>query len=94
VGAWLLPRVLELTYTTHDLAAFARSCGYAGSPFAWNEARRFLLRCEIDAAFFHLYGLSREEAAYVMDTFPITRRKDEQQYGSYRTKETILSVYT
>ena len=52
---WLLPRVLELTYTTSDMQAFANACGYNGPPFLWNEERRFLLRCELDAAFFHLY---------------------------------------
>src|ERR1039458_8479836 len=53
--AWLLPRVLELTCTAWDLEAFARDCGWSGPPFRWDEARRFLLRCELDAAFFHLY---------------------------------------
>jgi hypothetical protein len=52
---WLAPRVLELVYTAHDLAPLARECGYDGPPFAWDEARRFELRCELDAAFFHLY---------------------------------------
>jgi hypothetical protein len=28
-----------------------------------------------------------------MDTFPITRRKEEQQYGEYRTKRVILEIY-
>ncbi len=52
---WLLPRVLELTYTAWDLEAFAQDCGWSGPPFRWDEERRFLLRCELDAAFFHLY---------------------------------------
>ena len=52
---WLLPRILELTYTAWDLQPFAADCGYAGPPFAWDEERRFLLRAELDAAFFHLY---------------------------------------
>jgi hypothetical protein len=52
---WLLPRVLELTYTAWDLEAFAADCGWSGPPFRWDEERRFLLRCELDAAFFHLY---------------------------------------
>jgi hypothetical protein len=52
---WLLPRVLELTYTSWDLEPFAKDCGYEGPPFAWDEERRFLLRAELDAAFFHLY---------------------------------------
>jgi hypothetical protein len=28
-----------------------------------------------------------------MDTFPIVRRKDEQQHGEYRTKQVILELY-
>lgn len=52
---WILPRVLELTYTAWDLDAFALDCGYDGPPFRWDEERRFLLRCELDAAYFHLY---------------------------------------
>ena len=52
---WLLKRVLELTYTAWELEPFARDCGWYGPPFRWDEARRFLMRCEIDAAFFVLY---------------------------------------
>ena len=54
VGEWLLKRVLELTYTSWDLEAFAGRCGWSGPPFQWNEDRRFVLRCEVEAAFFHL----------------------------------------
>ena len=55
IADWLLPRVVELTFTAWDLEAFAIDCGYASPPFRWDEDRRFLLRAEIDAAFFHLY---------------------------------------
>jgi hypothetical protein len=55
VSDWLLPRVLELTYVAWDLAAFAQDCSWSGPPFRWDEERRFLLRCELDAAFFHFY---------------------------------------
>ena len=90
---WLLPRVLELTYTAWDLEPFARDSGWTGPPFVWDEARRFQLRCELDAAYFHLYGLSRADAAYILDTFPIVRRKDEAAHGTYRTRDTILALY-
>ncbi len=109
---WLLPRVLELTYTAWDLEAFASDCGWPGPPFRWDEDRRFLLRCELDAAFFHLYLGSEDEwrqqpealtrafptprhaVSYIMDTFPIVKRKDEAKHnGHYRTKETILQIY-
>ncbi len=90
---WILPRVLELTYTAWDLESFATDVGYDGPPFRWDAARRFLLRAELDAAFFHLYGIARDDVDYVMDTFPIVRRNDEKAHGEYRTKRVILEIY-
>ena len=93
LGDWILPRALELTYTAWDLEPFAKDCGYDGPPFRWNEERRFLLRCELDAAYFHLYGIERDDVDYIMETFPIVKRKDEKLYGEYRTKRVILEMY-
>lgn len=93
LSAWLLPRVLELTYTAWDLGPFAKDCGYEGPPFRWDEERRFLIRCELDAAFFHLYGIERDDADYILETFPIVKRKDENAFGEYRTKRVILEIY-
>lgn len=93
LGTWLRPRTMELTYTSWDLEPFAHDVGYDGAPFRWDPARRFLLRCELDAAFFHLYGLSHDDAAYVLDTFPIVRRNDEKAHGEYRTKRVILEIH-
>jgi hypothetical protein len=90
---WINPRYIELPYTSWDLEVFAKDCGYEGPPFRWDEDRRFLLRCELDAAFFHLYGIERDDVDYIMETFPIVKRKDVKQYGSYRTKEMILDIY-
>lgn len=117
---WLFCRALELTYTAWDLELFAQDCGWSGPPFRWDEERRFLLRCELDAAFFHLYlpteangnwrlaegennenlaqlkanfPTPRDAVAYIMDTFPIVKRKDESEHGNYRTKNTILEIY-
>jgi hypothetical protein len=121
VRAWILLRALELTYTAWDLEPFAKDCGWSGPPFHWDEGRRFSLRCELDAAFFHLYlpaepggdwrpmegetleevarlkssfPTPRDAVAYIMDTFPIVRRRDEANHdGHYRTKQVILGVY-
>ena len=93
VREWLLLRVMELTYTSWDLQLFALDVGYQGPPFRWDPARRQLLRAELDAAFFHLYGLSRDDTAYVMDTFPIVRKNDEKAFGEYRTKRLILEIF-
>jgi len=62
-------------------------------PFVWNEERRFLLRCGIDALFGHLYNLSRDELYYILDSFPITKRKDESRFGEYRTKRVIIEKF-
>jgi hypothetical protein len=86
--------VLELTYTAHDLEPFARDLGYTGQPFAWDEERRRHLRARLDALYFHLYGLTLDDTAYVMDTFPIVRKYDEEAFnGRYLTKELVLGYY-
>ncbi|MCB1810599.1 MAG: N-6 DNA methylase [Candidatus Competibacteraceae bacterium] len=124
---WLLSRVVELSFTAWDLEFYAQDCGWDGPPFRWDEERRFLMRCELDAAFFHLYlpadengdwrparkadgcpydetpeqleelkrhfPTPRDAVDYIMDTFPIVRRKDEEAYGEYRTKREILEIY-
>ena len=84
--------VLRLTYTAHDMAPF-RPCdlGYDGPPFIWDEEERRHLRARLDALYFHLYGLSRDDADYVLGTFPIVRRTDEAQFGTYRTRDLILA---
>jgi hypothetical protein len=145
--SFIVPRVLELTYTAWDLKAFADDVwkdggretddgklreaieqqwqanaaetggGHAGAeppewiqylvpeepeepkepfphpPFMWDEERRFRLRAELDALYAHLYGLHRDELAYILDTFPIVKRKDEEQYGEFRTKRAILAYF-
>lgn len=92
-GRWLRPRILELTYAAYDMTPFARDLGHTGEPFIWDEERRAVIRAELDALFFHLYGISRDDTDYILDTFPIIKRKDEAKYGSYRTKELILAEY-
>ena len=82
-------RVLELTYTSHDLKAFADDCGWKGSPFPWDTARRTILRAELDAAYLHAYGLNHKDAAYVLSAanFPIVADRRPE------ILQTILNVY-
>lgn len=83
---WLLERTMELCNTSIDIEI-------SNSSPKWNQSRRFQIRAELDAAMFHLYGIKREDVAYIMETFPIVKRRDIQQYGTYKTKETILAIY-
>ena len=90
---WLLTRVLELTYTAWNLKAFAEDCDDYGPPFVWDSERRFQIRCEVDAAFFHLYSVSRDDTAYILNTFPVLARSEEREHGEYRTKRVVLEAY-
>jgi hypothetical protein len=73
--AYIVPRVLELTYTAHDLQAWAndlaaydpRPLDQRSMPFVWNTERRAQLRAELDAYYARLYGLNRTEFRYILD---------------------------
>ncbi|MCC6528846.1 MAG: N-6 DNA methylase [Pseudomonadales bacterium] len=77
--AFIVPRVLELTYTADDLAPFyddlvaenpafdPRPPSERGQPFPWNPERRAKLRAELDACYARLYGLTRDELRYLLD---------------------------
>lgn len=50
-------------------------------------------RAEIEARMLRLYGIARDEADYILETFPIVKRKDIATYGEFRTKRLILESY-
>ena len=90
---FLTPRVLELVYSAYDMTPLAGDLGDDGAPFVWDEERRAQIRAELDAFFFRLYGIDRDDVDYIMETFPIVKQSDVKARGSYRTKETILKFY-
>lgn len=60
-------------------------------PFKWNEDDRRHRRARVDALYFRLYGICEEDAAYILDTFPIVREQDETAFGRYLTKDLVLA---
>jgi hypothetical protein len=101
----IVPRVLELIYTSRSLAPFARDLGYNGPPFAWNEDRRALLRAELDAFYARAYGLTRDQLRYVLDpadvrgtdypseTFRVLKSNEIARYREYRTARLVLDAW-
>ncbi|MDO8450357.1 MAG: N-6 DNA methylase [Rhodoferax sp.] len=73
--AYIVPRVLELTQTAHDMQAWAddlaaydpRPVGQRTTPYGWNPERRAQLRAELDAYYARLYGLTRDELRYILE---------------------------
>jgi len=98
VADFVVPQVLALSYTAHDLAPFARDLGYVDAagqvlpPFVWDDEDRRTRLAALDALFMHLYGLNVDDAAYVMDTFPIVRQQDEAAFGHFRAKDDVLAL--
>lgn len=90
---YILPRVLELTYTSYDLKPFAEDCGYNEEPFKWDEDRRLELTTDLDALYGHLYKITKNDLEYILETFPIVKKRDIEKYGEYRTKRLILEKY-
>lgn len=104
--AFIVPRVLELTYTAHDLSDWAKDLGYEGAPFAFDLDRRAILRAELDAYYARLYGLTRDELRYILDpadilgkdypseTFRVLKN-NERIPGTeqYRTQQLVLAAW-
>ena len=100
-GEIICEAVLELSYTAHDLAPFARDMGHVAAggdvlpPFKWNEYRRLHLRAKLDAIYFILYGVfdptnaaqSRDDIHYIYSTFPIIEREETARWGRHQSRD-------
>lgn len=78
LAAWISERVLKLTCTAEDMLPLADACDFTGGSFQakyggrlnkWDEAERAEMMAELDAAYFHLYGISHDDAHYILSTF-------------------------
>jgi hypothetical protein len=95
---FIVPRVLELVYTAYDMKPLARDLGDNGEPFQWDEDRRALLRAELDAFFFQMYGIdSHDDVDYILETFATEtgglKHNEIKEHGEYRTKRLVLEYY-
>lgn len=102
---FIVPRVLELTYTTRDMRSWAEDLGYKGAPYSWSPDRRAQLRAELDAFYARLYGLTRDELRYILDpsdvlgddypseTFRVLKNNELSRFGEYRTRRLVLEAW-
>ena len=101
---FIVPRVLELTYTATDMAPWARDLGHEAPPFEFDPKRRARLRAELDAYYARRYGLDREAIRFILDpqsvkpgypseTFSVLKRSEEREFGEYRTQRLVLEAW-
>lgn len=102
---FIVPRVLELTYTAQDMAHWAQDLGYQGPPFTFDSGRRSTVRAELDAYCARLYRLTRDELRYILDpadvmgedypseTFRVLKNSELREFGEYRTQRLVLEAW-
>ena len=105
---WISQRVLKLTCTAEDMLPLADACDFTGGSFQaeyggrlnkWDEAERAELMAELDAAFFHLYGIARDDVEYILSTFkgihdqrtPLPRRFQHRAAHRAEVRGNVLS---
>jgi hypothetical protein len=102
---YIVPRVLELTYTAHDLKPWAEDLMHHGPPFPFEPVRRAQLRAELDAKYARMYELTRDELRYILDpsdthepdypteTFRGLKSNELRAFGEYRTRRLVLAAW-
>jgi hypothetical protein len=89
----IITRVLKLSYTSISVKSFADDLNFVGEPFVFNSKERHKLKCELDAIIAHIYDIEKTDLDYMLETFPILKNREMQNYSKYYTKETILQLY-
>ena len=99
---WISQRVLKLTCTAEDMLPLADACSFTGGSFQaeyggrlnkWDEAERAELMAELDAAFFHLYGIARDDVEYILSTFKGIHDQQTLFPGASSIAERIVQKY-
>lgn len=74
-------------------------------PYIFDDAKRAVLRAELDAYYARLYGLTRTELQYILDphsvmgedypseTFRVLKDNEIAKYGEYRTQRLVLEAW-
>jgi hypothetical protein len=101
---FIVPRVAKLLCTGAEMNGYWRELADEGIvemlpnpstiPGERDDYRRSVLEAELNAFIAKsVFGLTREEVDFVLDTFPIVAKRDIKAYGEYRTKRVILEIF-
>ena len=90
---WIRERVLKLTCTCNDMIPLAKAAKFEPLVYKWNPAERLDLQAQLDAAFFLLYGIKRQDVEYILSTFSGIRKEPESMFHTSNTLDHILKHY-
>ena len=90
---WISDRVLKLTCTADDMRPLAEAAGFDPPVHKWNSSERERIIAELDAAFFLLYGIGRDDVEYILGTFSATRRDEDVASELSPVRTSIIEVY-
>ena len=71
----------------------AEAGGFAEGVHKWKEAERSRLMAELDAAYFLLYEIERDDVEYILSTFAGVEKEYAGGLKGPGTKERILQYY-
>jgi len=90
---WVSERVLKLTCTANDMISLAKAAVFKPNLYRWDAEERMRLQAELDAAYFHLYAIKREDVEYILSSFQDIDQPDSELHGLPSIKERILIAY-
>jgi hypothetical protein len=93
LAKWIADRVLKLTCVSNDMKPLAEAAGFKPLIHTWDPRERAELQAEIDAAFFLLYGVRREDVEYILSTFNGIKKESEGLLTGGTTQGRILACY-
>ena len=90
---WVSDRVLKLTCTANDMKPLAKAAGFHPPVHKWKDDEREQLQAELDAAYFLLYGIGRDDAAYILSTFQGAGTVSEGLLNGLGPAQRVLAEY-
>ena len=90
---WISDRVLKLTCTSGDMIPLAEAAGFKPTVHKWDPAERLDLMAELDAAYFLLYSIERNDIEYILSTFQGLQKESPDLLAGSTTASRILQFY-
>ena len=90
---WVSDRVLKLTCTANDMIPLAEAAGFDPPVHQWKPAERADLMAQLDAAYFLLYGIERDDVEYILSTFQGVAKEELSLLETSGTVDRILKYY-